>query len=299
MTVYARPGTEGSLMSFAARYDNYIGGEWVPPAQGRYFENPSARHRADLLRGAPVRRDRHRARAGRCTCRRTGVGQDLARRAGGDPQQDRRPHRGEPRVDRRRRVLGQRQAGPGDTQRRYPAGSRPFPVLRRRDPRPGRVAVPDRRRHRRLPLPRTARGGRPDHPVELPDPDGRLEAGPRTGGRQRRRTQAGRADPGLDPLPVLVDRRPASAGVRQHRQRVWRGGRQAAGIEQPDRQDRVHRRDHHRPADHAVRSAEPHPGDARTGRQEPEHLLLRRDGRGRRLSGQGAGGLHDVRPQPG
>jgi aldehyde dehydrogenase len=41
MTVYARPGTEGSLMSFAARYDNYIGGEWVPPAQGRYFENPS------------------------------------------------------------------------------------------------------------------------------------------------------------------------------------------------------------------------------------------------------------------
>jgi aldehyde dehydrogenase len=41
MTVYARPGTEGSLMSFAARYDNYIGGDWVAPAQGRYFENPT------------------------------------------------------------------------------------------------------------------------------------------------------------------------------------------------------------------------------------------------------------------
>src|SRR6201993_3847494 len=41
MTVYARPGTEGSLMSFQARYDNYIGGQWVAPAQGRYFENPS------------------------------------------------------------------------------------------------------------------------------------------------------------------------------------------------------------------------------------------------------------------
>jgi aldehyde dehydrogenase len=39
MTVYARPGAEGSLMSFRARYDNFIGGEWVAPAQGRYFEN--------------------------------------------------------------------------------------------------------------------------------------------------------------------------------------------------------------------------------------------------------------------
>ena len=39
MTVYARPGTEGSLMTFAPRYENYIGGEWVAPAAGRYFEN--------------------------------------------------------------------------------------------------------------------------------------------------------------------------------------------------------------------------------------------------------------------
>jgi aldehyde dehydrogenase len=41
MTVYARPGTEGSLMSFEARYDNYIGGQWTSPAGGRYFENPT------------------------------------------------------------------------------------------------------------------------------------------------------------------------------------------------------------------------------------------------------------------
>ena len=39
MTVYARPGAEGSVMTFAPRYDNYIGGEWVAPAKGRYFEN--------------------------------------------------------------------------------------------------------------------------------------------------------------------------------------------------------------------------------------------------------------------
>ena len=41
MTVYARPGTEGSLMTFEPRYDNYIGGQWVPPTEGRYFENPT------------------------------------------------------------------------------------------------------------------------------------------------------------------------------------------------------------------------------------------------------------------
>jgi aldehyde dehydrogenase len=39
--VYAQPGTEGSIVSFARRYDNFIGGEWVAPAEGRYFDNPS------------------------------------------------------------------------------------------------------------------------------------------------------------------------------------------------------------------------------------------------------------------
>lgn len=41
MTRYAAPGTEGSLMSYATRYDHWIGGEYVTPAGGRYFENPS------------------------------------------------------------------------------------------------------------------------------------------------------------------------------------------------------------------------------------------------------------------
>ncbi|PRC45869.1 aldehyde dehydrogenase, partial [Mycobacterium sp. ITM-2017-0098] len=41
MTVYARPGADGSLMSFKPRYDNFIGGQWVPPTAGRYFENPT------------------------------------------------------------------------------------------------------------------------------------------------------------------------------------------------------------------------------------------------------------------
>ncbi|MEV1045123.1 aldehyde dehydrogenase [Streptomyces sp. NPDC049916] len=39
--VYAQPGTEGSIVSFDRRYDNFIGGDWVAPADGRYFENPT------------------------------------------------------------------------------------------------------------------------------------------------------------------------------------------------------------------------------------------------------------------
>ncbi|NKQ58981.1 aldehyde dehydrogenase family protein [Amycolatopsis sp. K13G38] len=38
---YAKPGADGSVVSFARRYDNFIGGDWVAPAEGRYFENPS------------------------------------------------------------------------------------------------------------------------------------------------------------------------------------------------------------------------------------------------------------------
>jgi aldehyde dehydrogenase len=41
MTVYAPPGSDGSIVSYQSRYDHYIGGEYVPPARGQYFENPS------------------------------------------------------------------------------------------------------------------------------------------------------------------------------------------------------------------------------------------------------------------
>ncbi|MFJ2788015.1 MULTISPECIES: aldehyde dehydrogenase family protein [unclassified Streptomyces] len=41
MTRYAAPGTEGALMSYEARYDHWIGGAYVAPVRGGYFENPS------------------------------------------------------------------------------------------------------------------------------------------------------------------------------------------------------------------------------------------------------------------
>jgi len=39
--IYSKPGSEGSVVSFKERYDNYIGGKWVPPVEGVYFENSS------------------------------------------------------------------------------------------------------------------------------------------------------------------------------------------------------------------------------------------------------------------
>ncbi|MCM6775231.1 aldehyde dehydrogenase [Nocardia sp. CDC159] len=39
--IYTKPGADGSIVEFARRYDNFIGGEWKAPVEGRYFENPS------------------------------------------------------------------------------------------------------------------------------------------------------------------------------------------------------------------------------------------------------------------
>jgi aldehyde dehydrogenase len=39
MSIYANPGADGAVMSYESRYDHFIGGEYVAPANGQYFEN--------------------------------------------------------------------------------------------------------------------------------------------------------------------------------------------------------------------------------------------------------------------
>ncbi len=36
---YALPGQAGAPVAFKQRYDNFIGGKWVPPVRGEYFDN--------------------------------------------------------------------------------------------------------------------------------------------------------------------------------------------------------------------------------------------------------------------
>ena len=38
---YKNPNTDGSVVSFKASYDNLIGGAWVAPVKGNYFDNIS------------------------------------------------------------------------------------------------------------------------------------------------------------------------------------------------------------------------------------------------------------------
>jgi aldehyde dehydrogenase len=41
MAKYAAPGESGSVVTYQPRYDNFIGGEFVAPVKGQYFENPT------------------------------------------------------------------------------------------------------------------------------------------------------------------------------------------------------------------------------------------------------------------
>ncbi|HEU5144930.1 MAG TPA: aldehyde dehydrogenase, partial [Dermatophilaceae bacterium] len=41
MTIYAPPGSPDSLVTVQDRYGHFIGGNWVEPKKGSYFENIS------------------------------------------------------------------------------------------------------------------------------------------------------------------------------------------------------------------------------------------------------------------
>ncbi len=164
--------TLNARVALKSRYDNFIGGKWVAPVDGQYFDNITP------ITGKPF------CQVARSQAADIELALDAAHEAkdawgntspaerAEHPEQDRRPHGGQPRAARRGRDHRQRQADPRDDRRRHPARHRPLPLFRRLHPRAGRLALRDRPRHRRLSLPRAARRRRPDHPVELPDPDG-------------------------------------------------------------------------------------------------------------------------------
>lgn len=36
---FPNPGEAGSPVTFKPKYDNFIGGDWVAPVKGQYFDN--------------------------------------------------------------------------------------------------------------------------------------------------------------------------------------------------------------------------------------------------------------------
>ena len=59
------PRNRRRVVNYESRYDHWIGGEYVPPAKGQYFENPTPVNGQDLHRGRPRHRRGRRARPGR------------------------------------------------------------------------------------------------------------------------------------------------------------------------------------------------------------------------------------------
>ena len=68
------PGKLSDKVSFRQRYGNYIGGKWVEPASGQYFENVTPVTGKILLRDSAFQRPGHREGAGRGACRARGLG---------------------------------------------------------------------------------------------------------------------------------------------------------------------------------------------------------------------------------
>ena len=162
---------------------------------GQYFDNISPITGQAICEVARSDARGHREGARRGPCGQGRLGPHQPRRARPYPQQDRRPDRGETQLARRSRDVGTTASRSARSSLAdMPLDRRSLPLFRRLYPRAGRQRRRDRPRHRRLSLPRAAGRGRPDHPLELPDPDGGVEARPGARRRQLRRPQAGRAD---------------------------------------------------------------------------------------------------------
>ena len=48
--IYANPGSEGAVINFKAKYENFIGGKWVAPVKGEYFTNTSPTNGKDICK---------------------------------------------------------------------------------------------------------------------------------------------------------------------------------------------------------------------------------------------------------
>ena len=128
-------------------------------------------------------------------------------------------------------------------------GGRDLPLLRRGAGAAHRQDDP-RRRRRRYDLPRAARGGRPDHALELPAHDRLLEGGTCARRRQHGRPEArGAHSADLSPAREDRPRRRHSRGSPQRRGRPWLSLRAAPRGPPRRRQGRLHGLDRGRPED--------------------------------------------------
>jgi hypothetical protein len=134
----------GVANPYRRRYDNFIGGEWVPPVNGQYFPNVSpvigqpftevARSSAEDIELALDAAHAAREAWGRTsTTQRANILNRIADRM-------------EAKLDvlALAETIDNGKADPRDDRGRHPARDRPLPLLRRRDPRTRRRPQRDR-----------------------------------------------------------------------------------------------------------------------------------------------------------
>ena len=209
---YAPAPESRDVVSLRERYGLFVGGEWLEPRAGERYTTISPADEEPLAEIAQAerrgRRERGRRRA-RGVRRVVGAARERAREV---PVPDRAHPPGALARVRGARVAERRQADQGVARRRPAARGRALLLLRGLG-RQARVRVPE-------PPAAAARRRRPDHPVELPAADARVEDRAGARDREHRRAEAGRDD-AADGAPLL--RRPppgrAAARRRQHRHR--------------------------------------------------------------------------------
>ena len=165
---YAPAPEARDIVSLEERYGLFIGGEQVAPRSRKWFATTSPsteEHLAEVALAGAARRRPRRAGGPRRVRGRLVVA--AAGRAGQVPVPDRPPDPGALARARRRRVARRRQADQGVARRR-PAARGGALLLLRGLGRQARVRVPE-------PAAAAARRRRPDHPVELPAADARVE----------------------------------------------------------------------------------------------------------------------------
>ena len=263
-----------------SRYENFIGGKWVAPVEGRSISTTPRRSPARPSARSPARRPRTSSLRStpRTRPRTPGASTSPAKRAA-HPEQDRRPHgRESSRCSRPSRpsTTASRSARRSPPTSRSPSTTSAISPAACA-PRKARICEIDDDTvayHFHEPLGVVGQ----IIPWNFPHPDGGVEARARARRRQLRRAEAGRADADVDHGADGPDRRPPAARRAQRGQRLRRRGRQAA---RPNKRIAKIAFTGETTTGRLIMqyaSREPHPGHARARRQVAQHLLRRRDG---------------------
>ena len=173
VATFSAPGQADSPVELKARYENFIGGHWVAPVHGEYSENvapATGETFTEVPRSTPedVELALDAAHAVQVAWSETST-----------TERSRVLNKVADAIEDNLELLavaelGEQRAGARDARGRHPARSRPLPLLRLGHPRRG-GDLRARQEHGGVPRGATRRR-RPDHPVQLPDPDGGLEA---------------------------------------------------------------------------------------------------------------------------